>query len=188
MRSNWHWFVYALLLVGGALIGHGIGVSGPPVYSRVEVPVEKIREVERVDTVVQFKERIVYRTAKPVTVATAEGGGRGDVERFCADTVRVPAVAVGDAVNPDEPVRARALLLRSARTEAGWFFRPDRVVLTGPLSDGGLRQLTYSARPGWQAHVQADTALFQSPRFWWVREGIEAGTFIGLGYLIAKVF
>ena len=163
-------------LGAAALVGFGLGRCGSPdpVYRNVEVPVEVVREVERVDTVISWKERVVFRTLPPVTIATAPGGAQSDVEAFCGpiavDTIR-------------EPV----LLLRSVRTAPGWFFAPDRVFLTGPLSNGDLRQLTYSARPGWQAHVLADTAVFQSPRFWWARELVEAGAYIGAGYLLGQV-
>lgn len=183
--KNWTWLAIAFAVAGGAWIGHAYGASKPPVYNRVEVPVEKIREVERVDTVIHWREKIVYRTAKPVTVATSEGGARSDVERFCSqqvDTVRIEGAIRVDSVYP------AVLLLRSVRTDPGWFGQADQVVFTGPLGNGDLRQLTYNVRPGWQGHVLADSMLVQSPRWWLLREGLEAGVFVGLGYLIGRVF
>ena len=74
------------------------------------------------------------------------------------------------------------LLLRSVRTEPGWFWKPSKVVMTGPTSEGHLRQLTYRAHQPWQAHVMADSALFQSSRWWWVREGAE----VLAGYVVLR--
>lgn len=154
-----------------------LGRRESTVYQRVIVPQETIREVERVDTVVSFRERIVFRTIPPVQTALARAGAGDDVARFCAPSV---LTAISDTVTPTPPP---TLLLRSIRTEAGWFWRPDEAVLTGPLSNTDLWQARYSVRPGWQASVMADSVLMQSPRWWWIREAIE----LGVPFLLGRV-
>lgn len=163
----------------------GWGPRSAPRYPDTFVPAERIHQVERVDTVVTFRERIVYRTAKPEQAATAPKGAHPDVVTFCADAV---ARAVAEAKGEDAPQETPpTLLLRSIRTEAGWFLAPDKLVLTGPLSNTDLRQYTYTARPGWQARVHGDSVIVQSPR-WGVLRGVaEAAVYGAIGYGIGRL-
>lgn len=172
-RLRRHWPLLAAL-AAGLLLGRG-GRREIVLYRRVEVPVKEIERVERVDTVVTWRERVLYRTVPAVQIALAPGGAAQDVGRFCAPTL---ARAIADTALPPEPP---ALLLRSVRTEAGWFWRADRVALTGPVSTGELWQGVYRVRPGWQAHVVGDSTLVQSPRWWWLREAVELGVPFALG-------
>lgn len=175
----------AARIVAGMAIGvfayANFGPEAEVLYRNVEVPVPVIQEVERVDTVVTWKERIVYRTVKAEQIATAAGGGRGDVERFCGDNT-----APQDSANVPQPITQ--LLLRSARLEDGWFFQKDRLILTGPLSNGDLRQLTYSTRGSFQTHVHGDTVIVQYPRTALLKQGAEFGAFLILGYVIGSIF
>lgn len=178
------------------LIAFGLGrCSAPdpePQYREVQVPVESIREVERVDTVVTWRERIVYRTVEPTIIAVADSGGVPDVATFCAESieraVREVATDSGPRTLADRPP---SLLLRSARVSPGWFFAKDELYLTGPRSDGSLWQGTYSVRNGWQAHVRGSDVLVQSPRSAIVRELLEAGVWLGgglaAGYVLGRV-
>lgn len=162
----------------------GWGPPSPPAYPDTVVPTERIQLVERVDTVVTVRERIVYRTVRPDQAATAPKGAAPDVATFCADAV---AQAVAGARGEDAPETPPTLLLRSIRTEAGWFLAPDRVILTGPLSNTDLRQLTYTARPGWQARVHGDSVIVQSPRWGVLREVAEAAVYGAIGYGIGRL-
>lgn len=186
-----------LLVIVALMAGYGLAwaMNGGEevVYRDVEVPVERIREVERVDTVVDLRERIVFRTGEPETVAVATGAARPDLDRFCGPLIQAAAdsasgaAADGRADVGETPAIAPALLLRSARTEPGWFWRSGSVVLTGPTNTGDVRQFTYRVRPGWQAAVAGDSILMQTPRFGWVRELTEAGVYVGAGYLLGSL-
>ena len=180
LRTVLIWVVFAAVVFAMAWL---LKPTSASVYREVGVPVEVIREVERVDTVVTWRERIVYREAEPVTVATADGGGVSDLTAFCGPSV----AAATDSVRR-ELEAAPVLLLRSVRTEPGWFFSSDRIIATGPRSDGSLWQGTYDARPGWRAHVRGPELLVQSPRWWWVREGIEVLLPAAIGYGVGRTF
>lgn len=167
-----------VLLAIGAAVAWAVKPAAAPIVQRVIVTDTVVRELERVDTVVTWRERVVYRTLPPVQVRTAPGGAEDDVARFC------PEPPADTATPPPAP----QLLLRSVRTEAGWFFGRDRVIATGPLSTGDLQQLEYLARPGWQVHVHGDTAVFQSPRFGVVKPAVELGVAGVIGFLLGAVF
>lgn len=191
----------ALRIFGGMVVGvflyANFGPQPEPVYQRVEVPVEVIREVERVDTIVSWKERIVYKTVHAEQVATAPDGARPDVDSFCADAVQQALAGVGASPQPLPEGRNSApahpptpphLLLRSLRIEDGWFFQKDRLILTGPLSNGDLRQTIHNVRPGVQAHVHGDTVIVQYPRSALLKQLLEAAAFVGAGYVAGRVF
>ena len=161
-----------------------------PPYSSVRVDTVQIRAVEKVDTIVTFRERIVYRTVAPTVVAVADSGGVPDVLTFCAGSIdRAVRDASADSVPAGgvAPAAAPSLLLRSARVDAGWFFSADELVLTGPRSDGSLWQGTYAVRDGWQAHVRGPEVLVQSPRSALLRELLEAAVYTGAGYAVGRL-
>lgn len=185
---------YVLLPLLGAL---GFYVSpfygGEPSfpYSEVVVPARVIEESEP-DTVVSWRERIVTRVVQPEVVARSEEGGEPEVESFCAEFARAKVdsatAAGGDTVETVSTRPARRLLLRSGSHDPGWFWRSDHLTLTGPLSDGGLQQQSYTLRPGFSFRTHADSVIVRSPRWWWVREGAEAGVLLGIGYALGKAF
>lgn len=156
--------------------------SAPVRVVRQEVPVERITRIERVDTVVKWRERIVWRTRKPDTVRIASTGGEEDVRRLCGRDTVVNTVVV--RVPPESP----GFLVRSVRAEPSWLLGKDRVLFTGPTSDGGLRQFSASVRPPWQARTLADSLLVQDSRFGILRQLIEAGAWVGAGWLLGRVF
>jgi hypothetical protein len=174
----------ALGAFAGILVWSLMHSEPEPQYREVMVPVERIREVERVDTVVTWRERIVYVTQQAEQVATAPGGGQEDVDRFCApDTIRIAGT---DTVRVPTPVPQ--LLLRSVRHEDAWYFGRDRLILTGPTNTGDLRQFTYSTRGGYQARVHADSLVFQYPRSALLKQAIEFGSFLATGFVLGRVF
>ena len=179
----------ALVLVLGAvfLLGRCSAPDPAPAYPSVRVDTVQIRAVERVDTIVTWRERVVYRTAEPIVVAVADSGGVPDVATFCAASIeRAVREAAGESAPLDRAAPSPSLLLRSARVDAGWFFAADQLVLTGPRSDGSLWQGTYSVRNGWQAHVRGPEVLVQSPRSALARELLEAGAWLAAGYTLGK--
>lgn len=172
----------AVVLFG---LGRCTAPTPAPAYSEVRVDTVEIRGVERVDTFIDWKERIQYRTAEPTVAAVADSGGVADVASFCAESIeRAVRDARADSVPAGgvAPAAAPSLLLRSARVDPGWFFAADELVLTGPRSDGSLWQGTYSVRDGWQAHVRGPEVLVQSPRAALLRELLEAAVYAGAGY------
>lgn len=182
----------ALRIVGGMAVGvfaySQFGPQPEPQYRTVEVSVPQIVEVERVDTIVTWKERIVYKTVEAEQVATAPGGAVPDVQSFCADAVREAVASVdslqGATLPPKLPPK---LLLRSVRHDDGWFFARDRLLLTGPLSTSDLRQLTYNVRDGFQVHVMADSVLVQVPRAALLKQIAEAAVWMGAGFIAGSV-
>jgi hypothetical protein len=161
---------------------HCTGPEPLTVYRNVEVPVEVIVEAEP-DTVVRWRERIVYRTVEPERVATATGGGQADVEAFCPEPAA--PVQVGEAPQPivlPPPV----LLLRSVRTDPGGLLRRDRVTFVGPTSRGDLLELSYLARPGWSARTSGDSLIVRSPRWQVVEDVGIVGGLLGAGYALCR--
>ena len=193
MKWVLHLAPLALMLVVGAFLGHVLTPDPPPLYSTVTVTDTLIRQVERVDTVVSWRERIVYRRPPAETRATAPGGAVPDVSAFCADAVESAlAAAAPDSTPAASPrstsVSAPTLLLRSIREEPGWLpLTSTRLIATGPLSTGDLRQLTYRVHDGYQLHTMGDSLLVQSPRFWLVREGVRGLPWAALGFLVGQV-
>ena len=171
------WLPWALIPVA-AVLTWAYAPPAPPTYRMVEVPVTVIEEVERVDTVVTFVERIVWREREPVTVAIADSGAVGLVDSFCQ-----PSLASG--AEPPDPVRP-LLLLRSVTTNPSWF-GPTTVTFTGPLSTGDLKQFQYRLHNGWRAHVRGDGLLVQEKRLWWLDDVLKVGLVFGAGYLAGSL-
>lgn len=187
------WILNVAVLGGLAAIAFSLGrcsKNEAPAYTDVRVDTVQIRAVERVDTIVQWQERIVYRTVQPTVVAVADSGGVPDVLAFCAESVERAARdarADTDPASGRQPAPPPSLLLRSARVDAGWFFASDELVLTGPRSDGSLWQGTFEVRDGWQAHVRGGEVLVQSPRGGLARELLEAAVWAGAGYFAGRL-
>ena len=83
---------------------------------------------------------------------------------------------------------APTLLLRSIREEPGWLpLTSTRLIATGPLSTGDLRQLTYRVHDGYQLHTMGDSLLVQSPRFWLIRSAVRSAPWIVVGGLLWEI-
>lgn len=188
----------ALRILVGAFVGitlyANFGPQPEPTYRNVEVPVERIVEVERIDTLVQWRERIVYKHIPATQVATAPDAGQPDVDTFCADVVEralagaqpdtAPRLQEGQDIRPAAPA---TLLLRSVRHNDGWFFGRDALILTGPTSTGDLRQLTYGVRDGFEARTHADTVIVRYPRSALVKQGVEYGIVMLVGAFVGQL-
>lgn len=165
-----------------------------PVYRDVIVPAERIVEVEKIDTIVQWRERVVYRHVPAAQVATAPDAGQPDVDTFCAEAVKqalagaqpdtAPRLQEGQDTRPAAPA---TLLLRSVRHDPAWFFARDRLILTGPTSSGDLRQMHYSVRDGFEARTHADSVIVRYPRSALLKQGVEAGVFMLVGAFVGHL-
>lgn len=125
------------------------------------------------DTVVQWRERVVFRTIEPEFVAEQPGGATDAVEQFCQpDTVRVPMPT--------------PWLARSVVTNAGWFFGKDKVTVYGFDGLGTRRELQFRSYPGWQFALGADQ-LIQEPRFGRVKQIVEIGVPLVIGYIAGSI-
>jgi len=179
----------ALRILVGAFVGitlyANFGPQPEPTYRNVEVPVERIVEVEKIDTIVQWRERIVYRHVPAAQIATAPDAGQPDVDTFCSEAVanalRTDSIATDTIVVPPQ------LLLRSVRVTDPWFFGKPGLILTGPTSAGDLRQLTYDVRDGFEARVHGDTAIVRFPRHALLKQLAEFGIVFAAGYLVNEV-
>jgi len=138
------------------------------------------------DTVVRWRERIVYRIVQPEQVATARGGAERDVAAFCADTVvRVDTVQGGvDTVRLAPDPR---LLIRSFSLDESWFFRSDRLTITGPLSTGDLRQFSYRTRGGVSARAHADSLIVRSDRWALLKDALQCSACASVGWATCRV-
>ena len=172
---------------GGALLGFGLRRIPPPVYQRVEVPVERIIEREP-DTIVRWRDRIVTVAAAPDLVATAEKGGEAEVEAFCepvrlVDTLRIVGV---DTVHVVDTVPDPRLLLRSVSHDPGWWWGRDQLLLTGPTSAGDLMAFDYQVRPGFTVRTSGDSLLVRYPRTSVLREVVEFGVPVLVGFFVGR--
>lgn len=151
-------------------------LQGPPVVTTVERVVR-----EEPDTVVRWRERVVYRTPEPIVREIAVNGALPDVANFCG--------AAGWTSDTTVVVRRdTVLLLRSVTTDPGWFLRPDRIAFVGPRSDGALAREEFIARPGWSARVHGDSVIVRSPRFGLLKQLAEAAVFVGAGWVVGRAF
>lgn len=186
----------ALRILVGAFVGitlyANFGPMPDPVYRNVQVPVERIVEVERIDTVVTFVEKVRYVHVPATQIATAPDAGQPDVDTFCAEAVKqavdaaLPSVGA-DTEASDVATPAPALLLRSVRHDDGWFFARDRLILTGPTSSGDLRQMHYSVRDGFEARTHADSVIVRYPRSALLKQGVEYGIVAVIGAFVGQV-
>jgi len=145
-------------------------------------------------------DRAANATPDPVRTATAPGGAVSDVQAFCAGEVAkaVAALAGSEAPSPTEPtaspqpviqpLASNPWLIRSGSNNAGWFFGRSTVLLTGPAANGDLIQREYRPWSDWSVRVDGGEALFRTPRFGWFRPVIEAGVFVGIGFLAGRIF
>ena len=183
--SRW---LYLLLPALGALAYYVLfSPTEPTVYRDVIVSVHEI-EANEPDTVVRWRERIRWRTPEPEVAAHAPGGATGDVAAFCApDTVlridTLPGRTDTIWVQPDP-----RLLIRSFSLDEAWFFRSDRLTVTGPMSTGDLWQMNYRTRGDVSARAHADSLIVRTDRWWWLKDAAEAGVWILGGYAIGRVF
>jgi len=173
--------IYAVAgLIAGALLFYiFFPIPDPVEYTNVVV-----REIKgEPDTVRTIVDRIVYREREPDLTVTQPGGGQDVVNDFCRpDTV--VQVTQGDTVW----VQADTVyLLRSVVNHPGWFLQRDQIITVGPTSAGDLREMRFRSYPGWSIRT-APEVLFREPRFGLVRQLLEAGIYVGLGYTIGRIF
>jgi len=172
-----------LILVAGLVVGSGalyvlLPDREPITYT--EFRVDTI--YGEPDTIRTFVDRIVYRDREPEVAITQPSGATDVVEDFCRPDTVVEVVR-GDTVwAPADTV----YLLRSVVHDPGWFFQRDNITLFGPTSVGGLQELRFHSYPGWSVRTHPDL-IFREPRFGWFRELVEAGVYVGLGYLGGRI-
>lgn len=170
------------IVLGGILtIGIMVGYCAQPapVVQEIRgavryVPIEVITEREPDAEVGKF-EGIAKPVVKPDYVAHAPGGAWLDVEDFSAYS---RALERGDTAKAE--LTPRRLLTRSVRTDDGFLFAKDKITIVSVLSDGTLDERRYSAHDGWQFRADADSLVFQHPRFP-VKKTVEVGVVFGLG-------
>jgi len=164
-----------------AIVGYKLIAPTPEPVTYTEFRVDTI--YGEPDTVRTFVDRIVYRDREPEVIVEQPGGGEDVVEDFChPDTVI--QVVEGDTIwTPADTV----YLLRSVVDHPGWFLQRDQITVYGPTSVGDLREMRFRSYPGWSLRTDPEV-LFREPRFGLVRQLIEAGIYIGIGYLGGKVF
>ena len=169
-------FAYpALCAVAGALLLYLLTPSPEPEYRDVQVPVEVLVASEP-DTVIQWRERIVYRTVERETRATAPLGAATDVAAFCAVGVTEPP----DTVFLPSPVPDRVpALVRSGAYDG------RTLKLWEAQADGDLALETFRVRSPWR-FTMSDSAFVQGSRWWWIDDAVKAAAFLGVGYLIGR--
>lgn len=154
----------------------------------------EVLEAREPDTVVRWRERIIYRTPEPDQVVTAPGGGSDELAAFCAE-------AMARAIDASQPEFAHPiprpspmvpgpgrLLLRSVRFQEGFLFRPDRLYLTGPTSGGDLRETAFTTRRNWTARTVGDSILLRRPRWDVLVDLGEMALPLAAGFFLGRLF
>ena len=173
---------YAFGSIIGALLLFRFAPTPELPYTQLIVPARQITRLEP-DTIVRWRDRIVYRTVPPETTAEAPGAAADVVAAFCRpDTVRVPSSATTDTLwlNP------AMVLLRSGSLDQRRWFRPDALTLTGVENTGDLRQWRYTTRGDVDFSTIGSGVLVRSPRWGIAGDLLEAGVWFGLGYLVGR--
>ena len=173
-------FIGIISLFLGVIGYHLLAPTPDPIIYR-EVIVDTI--YGEPDTVRTFVDRIVYVEKEPELIVTDPDGGEDLVEDFChPDTVL--EVVEGDTVYlPQDTV----YLVRSVVHKPGWLLGRDQITFYGPTSVGSLQEVRFKSYGGWSFRSDPEI-LFREPRFGFLRQVVEAGVYIGLGYLGGKVF
>lgn len=157
------------------LAGRCSSPPGPVTYERVIVP-ESVLVRSAPDTIVQWRERVVYRTVQAEPRAEAPGAAETDVARFCAlarDTVRIT-----DTVHVAAAAPPRLALAYAGR------FDGRRLSLWEITSDGARVREDFRVRVPHQWAIRGDSALVQSSRWWWVRPLLACLPPAGAGWLL----
>ena len=173
--------LYAIgAFIAGALLLYIVQPSSEPVIYR-EVEVREIQSEPVIERT--FVDRIVYRDREPEMVVTEPEGGKDVVEDFChPDTVQVVA-GLDTLWLPSDTV----FLMRSVSTHPGWFFGRSDIAIFGPTSVGALQEMRFRSYPGWSVRTDPEL-IFREPRFGLLREAVEAGVYIFIGYLGGRIF
>ena len=178
---------FLLLPPLGALVYYVMFAPTEPVVFRdVIVSVHEI-EANEPDTVVKWRERIRWLTPEPEVAAHAPGGAETDVAAFCApDTIlrvdTLPGRVDTIWVAPDP-----RLLIRSFSLDEAWFFRSDRLTVTGPMNTGDLWQKSYSTRGDVSARAHENALIVRSDRWWWLKDALECSACASVGYATCRV-
>jgi len=172
---------YAIGVVIGILLFGILSFDGASPFDYDRIIVHKIKGEPVVERT--FVDRIVYRDRQPTLVATQVAGGEDVVEDFCnPDTVEV--LVEGETVwLPADTV----FLLRSIDTSSPWFFGRTDVTVWGPTSVGDLQEMRFRSWPGWSLRTDPEV-LFREPRLGWIKPIIEAGVYVGVGFLAGRIF
>lgn len=176
-----HAALAVLMLVIGVLFGRLFFTPDPPPprYQRVIVP-ESVLVIGKPDTIVKWRERIVWRTAQPEQVATATDAALPEVSAFCgaAGWVIQPAPG-GDTVPPPLPP---ARLLLTAGTYDGRELRQ-----WGVLSNGDAWSAEYRVRAPLQWTVTGDSLLVQGHRMSGLRVWAERAAWVAGGLVVGQL-
>jgi len=78
-------------------------------------------------------------------------------------------------------------LLRSIVHDPGWFVQRDRITTYGPTSASDLLEMRFTSWPGWSLRTDP-VIIFREPRLGWIKPIIEAGVYVGVGFLAGRIF
>ena len=179
---------YLVLPLLGAL-GYYVMFSPtePVTYRDVVVSVRQI-EANEPDTVVKWRDRIRWLTPEPEVAAHAPGGAESDVAAFCAPDTILRVDTLPGRVDTIWAAPDPRLLIRSFSLDEAWFFRSDRLTVTGPMNTGDLWQLSYPTRGDVSVRAHADSLIVRTDRWWWVKDAAQTGTCLLGGFAIGRVF
>src|SRR5690606_30972250 len=136
------------------------------------------------DTVVRWRERVIYRTVQAEQRAEAPGTGAQAVADFCQAAA---AAAAPDTVRLVDTVRVAAARTPAERLALAYAGRYDgrTLELWSVVSDGARQHERFAGvRTPYQWAIQGDSALVWSNRWWWLREVARSAPAAGAGALI----
>lgn len=155
-----------------------LGPTPEPEFHEIRVPVRVLVKSEP-DTIVKWREKIVYRTVKPTQVVTADSGAAATVDKFCR--AAEPRDSAGSRTDPT-PSSAAPALIRSGS------FKNNRLTLFEAVANGDLRRSEYRTHSPFTFAERDGGILVQSPRMWWIKPLIRDAVLVGVGYGAGKVF
>lgn len=173
--------VLVLAVVGAVSFVAGRRTARPRVeYRRVIVPAVPAAP----DTVIRWRERVIYRTVQAEQRAEAPGTGSAAVEAFCQAAA---AAAATDTVRLVDTVRVAAARTPAERLALAYAGRYDgrRLELWSLATDGARQHETFrGVRPPYEWTLHGDSAIVRASRWWWLREVARSAPAAGAGALI----
>lgn len=182
------WVPWVLLPLAGAFLFYVFDPTRDPItYREIIVPAARILEQEP-DTVVRWRERIVYIEVQPEVVATAPLGALDDLQAFCAPSMMPPSSGPPAPVVVTAAARDTVSVGRAVVHKDGWFWFKDDLTVTAFTNYGDLRAEHFRVRDGFSVRFGPNPSVVRSPRFGLVKEVIEVLAPLAVGYGACRVF
>lgn len=171
--------VIAFIFASGLWLGRcGQAAREDAEFQTIYVPRTVLIHTEP-DTVVQWREKVVYRTVKPTQVVVADSGATETVEKFCRAAELTDSTSGNATSGPTSSVVPA--LIRSGS------FDGKNLYLFEAVANGDLRRSEFHVRAPFQFAERDSGILVQGSRTWWVDDALKAGGVFLTGYLVGRI-